>query len=164
MIEPSVRSLVGQQSQEFFVPQASDDRFGDPGSGCSSDVHRQFDTSAFQGPSPGSVGLESGDAYLRSCFTSVLDPSLTGTFRIGVGRNIQLRADMFNAPNVAAITGRNATMNLINPLNPTTITNLPFDGNGQLIDARSRPRGAGFGVANAYQTLRAIQLQVRFTF
>jgi hypothetical protein len=137
---------------------------GDPGSGCSSDVHRQFDASAFQGPSPGSVGLESGNAYLRSCFTSVLDLSLTRTFRVGGGRNIQVRADMFNAPNATAITGRNASMNLSNPLNPTTINNLPFDGNGQLIDARSRPRGAGFGVATAYQTPRAIQLQVRFTF
>jgi hypothetical protein len=77
---------------------------------------------------------------------------------------IQVRADLFNAPKAAAITGRNAAMNLTNPLNPSTITNLPFDPNGQLIDARSRPRGAGFGVANAYQTPRAIQLQVRFTF
>ena len=127
-------------------------------------MYRQFNTAAFQGPSPGSVGLESGNAYVRSCFLSVFDLSLTRTFRLGAARTIQIRADMFNAPNAAAITGRNSTMNLTNPLNPTTIDNLPFDANGQLIDARSRPRGAGFGVATTYQAPRSVQLQVRFTF
>ena len=34
---------------------------GDPGSGCSSDPYRQFNTAAFQGPLVGSVGLESGN-------------------------------------------------------------------------------------------------------
>jgi hypothetical protein len=49
-------------------------------------------------------------------------------------------------------------------LAPTSVTNLPFDANGELIDARSRPRGAGFGVANGYQSPRTIQLQLRFEF
>jgi hypothetical protein len=42
--------------------------------------------------------------------------------------------------------------------------NLPVDANGNLIDARSRPRGAGFGVATGYQTPRSVQAQVRFSF
>jgi hypothetical protein len=137
---------------------------GDPGSGCSSDEYRQFDTSAFLGPTPGSVGLESGNGYLRSCFQSLLDLSIMRTFRMGGGRSIQIRGDFFNAPNAAAITGRNATMNLGSPLTPGAITNLPYDANGNLIAARSTPRGAGFGVANAYQAPRAVQLQVRFAF
>jgi hypothetical protein len=136
----------------------------DPGSGCSGDVHRQFNTSAFRGPAPGSVGLESGSDDLRSCFSNVLDLAIARNFRLYGSRAIQLRADLFNAPNLAGITGRNTTMNLPSPSDPTTITNLPFDANGQLIDARSRPRGAGFGVANAYQAARSIQLQLRFTF
>ena len=41
---------------------------GDPGSGCSGNVYRQFNTAAFQGPAIGSVGLESGNGYVRSCF------------------------------------------------------------------------------------------------
>ena len=48
-------------------------------------------------------------------------------------------------------------MNLDNPADPTTITNLPFDADGTLIDARSRPRGAGFGVATGYQDPRTVQ-------
>ena len=71
---------------------------------------------------------------------------------------------MFNAPNSAIITGRNTTMNLPSPNDPVTITNLPFDANGNLIDARSRPRGAGFGVANDYQDPRRVQVQIRFSF
>jgi len=43
-------------------------------------------------------------------------------------------------------------------------TNLPFDTNGDLIESRSRPRGAGFGVATGYQPPRSVQIQVRFSF
>ena len=78
---------------------------GDPGEGCSSNQYSQFNTSAFQGPLYNSVGLESGQNYLKSCFTSVLDLAVARNIRIGGGRNIQLRLDMFNAPNQAIITG-----------------------------------------------------------
>jgi hypothetical protein len=137
---------------------------GDPGNGCSSDPYRQFNVAAFQGPLVRSVGLESGNDYVRSCFSSVFDLAIARNVRLGGNRNLQLRVDMFNAPNSAIITGRNATINLANPNDPVTATNLPFDANGNLIDARSRPRGAGFGVANNYQAPRAVQLQVRFSF
>ena len=137
---------------------------GDPGNGCSSDPLRQFNTSAFEGPPVGSVGLESGNDYLKGCFINILDLAVARNIRLGGNRNIQLRVDMFNAPNAAGIVGRNTTMNLTNPNDPRTITNLPFDANGNVIDSRSRPRGAGFGVANGYQTPRRVQMQVRFSF
>ena len=35
---------------------------GDPGSGCSSDMYRQFNAAAFQGPLTNSDGLESPPA------------------------------------------------------------------------------------------------------
>jgi hypothetical protein len=137
---------------------------GDPGNGCSSDPLRQFNTAAFQGPLPGSVGLESGNDYLRSCFSSVLDLSIARNIKLGGSRQIQLRVDMFNAPNSAIIDGRNTTINLSNPNDPVTATNLPFDGNGNVIESRSRPRGAGFGVATGYQSPRSLQAQIRFSF
>ncbi len=136
----------------------------DPGSGCSDDIYRQFNTAAFQGPLVGSVGLESGNNYLGGCFQSVLDLSIARNIRLPKGRNIQLRADMFNAPNAAIITGRNTTMNLASPSDPLTVTNLPFDANGNLIASRSLPRGAGFGVATGYQNPRTVQVQIRFQF
>lgn len=137
---------------------------GDPGEGCRSDPFRQFNTAAFLGPLVGSVGLESGNDYLRGCFMSVLDLAIARTIRLGGGREVQLRVDMFNAPNSAIIAGRNTTMNLTSPNDPVRATNLPFDDAGNLITARSLPRGAGFGVANNYQAPRSVQAQIRFSF
>ena len=137
---------------------------GDPGSGCRSDRFRQFTASAFQGPLTGSTGLESGTGYVNGCFISTMDLAIARTIRLGGARNVQLRVDMFNAFNQSGITNRNATMSLASPANATDIQNLPFDASGNLIDSRSRPRGAGFGVATAYQNPRTLQLQARFAF
>jgi hypothetical protein len=138
---------------------------GDPGSGCSSDPLRQFDATAFQGPNIGSVGLESSNHYLRDCFLSVLDLSIARDIRLGGNRRLQLRIDMFNAPNQAIVTERASTVNLPSPNDQVTITNLPFDRTtGNVIETRSRPRGAGVGVATEYQAPRRIQAQIRFSF
>ena len=56
------------------------------------------------------------------------------------------------------------TMQMASPTTSTAITNLPYDAAGNTIDARSRPRGAGFGVATDYQSPRTMQLQLRFAF
>jgi len=138
---------------------------GDPGSGCSSnDLLRQFNTAAFAGALPGSLGLESSPNEVKGCFQQALDLSVARNIRLGGGRSVQFRVDMFNAPNTAIITGRNATMNLSNPSNPASATNLPFDANGNVVDSRSRPRGAGFGVATGFQNARTVQAQIRFAF
>lgn len=137
---------------------------GDPGSGCASNIYQQFNPAAFQGPLPGSLGLESGADYLRGCFNSVLDLAIARNIRLGGGRQLQLRVDLFNAPNAAGITGRNTTMNLTNPNDPVTATNLPYDAAGNLIVTRSQPKNAGFGVVNAYQAPRTAQVRIRFSF
>jgi hypothetical protein len=139
---------------------------GDPGSGCSDDVLRQFNATAFQGPTTNSVGLESGTNYLKGCFRSALDLSIARNIRFGGGRTVQLRVDVFNVPNAAIVTNRNMTVNFVNPAtDTTTITNLPYDlATGAVIDARSRPRGAGAGVATNYQNPRTVQAQVRISF
>ena len=112
---------------------------GDPGNGCSSDPYRQFNVNAFQGPLTNSDGLESGTGYLRGCFLSILDLSIARNIRMGGARNLQIRVDMFNAPNEANITGRNTTMNLTSPADPVTITNLPYDAAGNILPTRVRP-------------------------
>jgi hypothetical protein len=136
----------------------------DPGSGCTDDIYRQVTAAAFQGPLVGSLGLESGNNYVKGCFQSALDLSIARNIRLGRGQMVQLRVEMFNAPNAAIITGRNTTMNLANPTDPVTITNLPYDANGNLITSRTRPRDAGFGVANAYMAPRTVQVQIRYQF
>jgi hypothetical protein len=137
---------------------------GDPGSGCSKDPYRQFNTAAFQGPLTNSVGLESSNHYVHQCFISTLDLSIARNIRFGGARQIQLRLDVFNALNAAAVTSRQTTANFVNPNDPVTITNLPFFPDGSQNFARSLPKNAGFGVANDYQDPRRLQAQVRFSF
>lgn len=137
---------------------------GDPGRGCSSDMYRQFNAAAFQGPLTGSVGLESGAGYLRGCFQQVLDLTIARNIRLGGARNLQLRVDMFNAPNSAGITGRNTGMTLASPADPVTVSNLPYDAAGNILPNRVRPATSGFGQANAWQAPRNVQVQVRFSF
>jgi hypothetical protein len=137
---------------------------GSPGDGCSGNPYQQFNPAAFQGPLYNSAGLESSNDYLHECFLSTLDVSIARTIRLGGAKNLQLRVDMFNAPNAAIITDRNSTINLQNPTDPVTITNLPYDANGNLLPNRSLPKNAGAGVANEYQRERRLQLQVRFSF
>jgi Carboxypeptidase regulatory-like domain len=137
---------------------------GDPGNGCSSDIYRQFNAAAFQGPLPNSTGLESGGGYLSGCFQSVLDMAIARNIRMGGGRNLQLRVDMFNAPNQAIVTNRNRTMNLSGPGDPVTITNLPYDSSGNILPTRLKPSNAGFGQATQFQPPRTVQVQLRFSF
>ena len=76
---------------------------GDPGSGCSDNQYAQFDTSAFAGPSYNSLGLESGASLLGGCFENITDLSIARNIRLGGGRQVQLRVDMFNAFNTVVL-------------------------------------------------------------
>jgi hypothetical protein len=136
---------------------------GDIGSGCSADPLRQFIAAGFAPPLGNSLGLESGADYLRGCFQSTLDLSIARNIRFGTTRQLQFRLDAFNAPNSAIITGRNTTLSVASPLDPTP-ANLPYDANGNVVTSRSLPKNAGFGVANAYQNPRTLQAQIRFSF
>ena len=77
---------------------------------------------------------------------------------------LQLRVDMFNAPNSAQIRDRTTTLNLSSPSDPVTALNLPYDANGNILPNRVRPNQAGFGAVTAYQTPRNIQAYIRFSF
>jgi hypothetical protein len=147
-----------------FAPRAL--IVGTTGTGCSSNPYQQFNTAAFQGPLAGSVGLDSGAGYLRGCFISSLDTSISRVIPAGGRKSVQLRLDLFNAFNQSGIIDRNTTMNLANTSSgaAATITNLPYDANGNLIPSLSLPRNAGFGVATNYQVPRTVQVQIRFSF
>ena len=78
---------------------------GDPGSGCSDNQYAQFNTAAFAGPGYNSLGLESGSNLIAGCFEKIMDLSIARNIRLGGGRQIQLRVDMFNAFNTVIIDG-----------------------------------------------------------
>jgi hypothetical protein len=137
---------------------------GDPGSGCSGDPYRQFNTSAFAPPQVGSVGMESGNDYMRGCWYQQYDFALQRDFRLGgETRRVSFRLDAFNAFNQSHITGRNTGMQ-VRSQSDATIVNLPFDASGNLVPGRSRPNSSGFGLATGYQNARTIQAWLRFTF
>ena len=94
----------------------------------------------------------------------MLDLSIARNIRLGGGRVLQLRADMFNAPNSAQITGRQTSLTLNSPTDPVTPLNLPYDASGNILPTRVRPNQAGFGAVNAYQAARNIQGYIRFSF
>jgi len=137
---------------------------GDPGSGCSGDPYRMFNTSAFAAPKVGSTGLESGNDYMRGCWQQQYDLAVQREFRLGgESRRLSIRIDAYNAFNQSHVNGRNTGMQVASLANPT-ITNLPFDAAGNLVPSRSRPNSSGFGMATGYQNPRTIQLWLRFTF
>jgi hypothetical protein len=136
---------------------------GDTGSGCSEDRLRQFNTSAFSGPLPGSLGMESGRNYLVGCSDRTLDLAIARSFSAGNGRLIQLRLEMYNALNAVIYNARNTTLQLVSPTNQT-IRNSQFLPNGDVDPARLRTTSAGFGAVTGAAPLRAVQAQIRFQF
>jgi hypothetical protein len=55
-------------------------------------------------------------------------------------------------------------MNLASPGDPITITNLPYDANGNILPSRVKPNNSGFGQATRWQPPRTVQVQIRFSF
>ena len=55
-------------------------------------------------------------------------------------------------------------MTLSSPADPLTVLNSPYNADGSVNNAFALPRGAGFGVATAYQAARTAQFQFRFSF
>ena len=148
------------------------------GSGCSSDRYAQFSNQmvaggsnaafplmspVFRGPQAGSVGLESGRNLLKGCGNRTLDLAIARTIRLGGGRNVQLRADVFNAPNAVMINGRQTQIQFNSPAD-LTVRNSQFLPDGTLDPNRLLPNQAGFGAANGARAPRTIQLQARFSF
>jgi hypothetical protein len=136
---------------------------GDPGGGCSGDRYRMFDTSVFSGPTYGSLGLESGRNYLSGCALNIWDMAVSRSFRLGGGRVVQVRADVFNAFNTVVYTNIATSLQIVSP-STQTVRNAQFDASGNLDQARLRPQAAGFGAVTGAAAMRSVQLQVRFRF
>lgn len=129
----------------------------DPGRGWSGDPYRQFDTSCFAPPQPGSDGAESARFFVRAPPINNVDLSLSKAVGVVGKARFEVRLDMFNALNHTQFTGVNSTANFAS-LTDRTITNLPFDGAGNLV----RPNG--FGAISGVAPPRTLQLVTRVTF
>jgi hypothetical protein len=136
---------------------------GDPGSGCSSDPYKQFNTAAFAAPGYNSTGLESGASLMSGCFDKTTDLSIARNFRLLGNRQVQLRIDLFNAFNTVVIDSRVSQLQLNSPTD-LTIRNNQFLADGTLNPARVKPRDAGYGAASTAQAMRTIEARLRFQF
>jgi hypothetical protein len=136
---------------------------GATGSGCTDNRFSQFTTSAFSGPLPGSLGLESGRNYMSGCPDKTTDLSVSRNFRLGHGRTAQVRLDMFNAFNTVVYSGRQTQLQLVSPTNQT-VRNSQFLADGSVDPTKLKTTSAGFGAVTGAQALRTLQLQVRFAF
>ena len=136
---------------------------GNPGSGCTDNQYGQFNVTAFSGPLPGSVGLESGRNVMIGCPNHTLDLSIARRIGIGSSREIQLRVDVFNALNTVIYNGVVTTLQLNSPTDQT-VRNSQYLADGTVDSSRLLPRNAGFGAANSAQAMRSVQAQIRFQF
>jgi hypothetical protein len=130
---------------------------GNPGRGWSDDPYRQFDTSVFAAPKPGSIGLESPRNLLSGPPTNNLDLSLSRSFPIGGRRRVEIRLDAFNALNHTQFARVNNTVGF-RSLTDATVTNLPYDASGNLVNPN------GFGTIADVRPPRQLQLVTRVTF
>ena len=78
-------------------------------------------------------------------------------FAIYKSAKFEFRVDAFNALNHTQYTGVNATANFAS-LTDRTITNLPYNASGQLVNKN------GFGTINGVNIPRTLQLVTRVTF
>ena len=110
---------------------------GDPGSGCSSDPYKQFNTEAYSGPGYFSIGNESGANLLRWCNLNFWDFAISRQITLGGGRDLQFRFDLFNAFNTVVYNSVQTQMQCNSPATPTTVTNSQYTADGSLIPGRA---------------------------
>ncbi len=130
---------------------------GDPGSGWSGNPYRQFDTAAFAPPQPSSVGTESPRYFLYAPWVNNLNLSISKFFPLGGRRRFEVRLDAFNALNHTQFSGVNSAASFRSLTDPT-ITNLPYDASGNLVNMD------GFGAVSGVRPPRQLQLVTRFSF
>jgi hypothetical protein len=138
-----------------------------PGSGCSSNQFGQFTGTAVTGPGYNSLSMESGRNYMRYCPNENVDLALSRRIRFGKvfteTRRLEFRADIFNALNTVIINGVSTTATFNTPTG-MVLQNNQYLSDGTLNPTRLQPKNAGFGAATGAQTMRNLQLQLRFSF
>ena len=90
-------------------------------------------------------------------WTNNLDLSISKSFTFYKNLRLEVRLDAFNALNHTQFTGVNANANFNSTSDPT-ITNLPYNSAGELVNL------GGFGAINGVANPRTLQLVTRLTF
>ena len=129
----------------------------------SSDPFNRLNASCFFAPSPGSLGLESGNNWLYQPGLINFDMSLQKEFVVKERLRFQLRLDAFNVFNHPNFTGLNTTLNFTSYPNPVIANNaLPYNSAGQLVNVTgfgsvTVPAPGAAGSSRILQTLIRVQ-------
>jgi hypothetical protein len=129
----------------------------DPGKGSSGDPYSQLNQSCFAPPQPGSLGDESARYFVHGPPVNNVNLSLSKSFRLGERVRFEVRLDAFNALNHTLWRGVNNSVSFASLSDPT-VTNLPYDADGNLV------RQNGFGTINGVRPPRQLQLVTRLSF
>ncbi len=125
--------------------------------GYSSDPYNQFNVAAFTAPKDGSIGLESPRYTMWNPPINNFDLSISKSFAMGERRRFEVRLDAFNAFNHTQFSGVNRTLNF-RSLTDQTITNLPYNSSGALVNQN------GVGTISGVRPQRQLQVVTRFMF
>jgi len=120
-------------------------------------------STAFSGPQVNSAGLESGRNVFHACGRHDIDLAIARNIRLGGGRALQFRVDVFNAFNTVVFNGRQNQIQFNSP-SDQTVRNSQYLADGSIDPTRLTPNAAGFGAVTGARDLRSIQGQIRFTF
>jgi hypothetical protein len=155
------RNLTGSDGNAGIQSYAANGRIAltcDPGRGWSGDPYKQFaHPECFAPPQPGSKGDESPRLFAREPPINNVDLSIAKNLGIAHGAKFEIRLDIFNALNTTQFTTVNNTVNFRSLTDPT-ITNLPYDAQGNLTQRN------GFGTISGVAPPRTLQLVTRVTF
>ncbi len=86
------------------------------------------------------------------CFTSALDLAIARNIRLGGSRNLQLRVEMFNAPNAQGITGRREFDDLGQSGGSGHDLEPAVRCDGSILPTRVKPSNAGFRAGDRLAT------------
>jgi Carboxypeptidase regulatory-like domain/TonB-dependent Receptor Plug Domain len=136
---------------------------GVPTQGTSDSPYDRLNAAAFAPPTRPSLGLESGVNYVYNPGQNNWDMSLQRDVKLNERAHLEFRLDAFNAFNHTQFSGLNGTVNfncgsLSTNCSSYTVTNLPYNSSGQLVNKN------GFGTVNGVYNPRVLQTVVRFVF
>jgi hypothetical protein len=129
----------------------------DPGKGSSGDPYRQLNAECFGPPQTPSLGGESARYFVHNPPINNVNFSLSKRIPLGSRVRFEVRLDVFNALNHPQWRAVRNSVSFVSQSDPT-VTNLPYDSSGNIIDQN------GFGAISGVRDPRTIQLVTRLTF
>lgn len=129
----------------------------DPLSGTTSDPYNRLSAAGFALPPVGTNGLGCSRNNLRGPGVNNWDLSLQKAVHLTERLRLLLRGEAFNVFNHTQFTGINSTLRFSGLTNPT-VTNLPYDSTGKLVNT------GGFGAVSGVASPRIMQLVMKVEF